>query len=241
MTDGAVHREQRELLGAFVLGHLSAQQQSGVQAHLDGCADCRVERAEIAAVVPDLSALDPRGFGQPDSPPPELGKAILAAVARERVARTRQRARRGLLTGVAACLALTAVLGLGVVIGERAIVPSPPTAGGQPRPSSTPAKPLERVTLRSLAAGVVVQSAVIVPHTWGVELRFAAVGLQSAATYRAAFRTGDGSMRPAGEFIGVGSKQLTCNMQSSLLRPEVTSFVVLDDAGQTVLVADLKI
>lgn len=48
-------------------------------------------------------------------------------------------------------------------------------------------------------------------------------------------------MRPAGEFLGVGAKRLTCNMQSALLRMAATEFVVLDAAGQLVLEASLKI
>ena len=237
MTYGPIHdplhREQREALGAFALDQLSGEERTGLQAHLDGCAACRAELAEIASVVPDLRSVDPWGLGwagEPISPPAQLGGAIAAAVARERALRLRKRAGRTALTSVAAGVVVAVVLGAGVLVGQRT------TGSGAP-----PVIPMEQVTLRPLLPGVSVSSAVLIAHTWGVELRFVAVGLRNQETYRAAFRTTDGSMRPAGEFLGVGGKRLTCNMQSALLRSAATGFVVLDAAGRPVLEAPLKV
>ena len=39
----AEHRELREMLGALVLGGLSADEAARVRAHLETCADCRAE------------------------------------------------------------------------------------------------------------------------------------------------------------------------------------------------------
>ena len=233
-----LHREQREALGAFALGQLGTAEHTGLQAHLDGCPECRAELAEIASVVPDLSSLNPADLGDLVSPPPQLGTAIRAALARERAALTRQRARRTVVMSAAACIAIAAVLAAGVVVGQRTAGPATPLTSGQP--SRPPSIPMEQVTLRPMAAGVTVSSAFIVAHTWGVELRFVAVGLRDQETYRAAFRATDGSLRPAGEFIGVGAKKLTCNMQSALLRRAATEFVVLDASGRLVLEATLK-
>ena len=41
-------REWRELLGSYVLGALSPDERSAVAAHLEGCAACRAEQAELA-------------------------------------------------------------------------------------------------------------------------------------------------------------------------------------------------
>ena len=46
------HRTIRESLGAYVLGHLDADETTAVRAHLDGCASCRTEADEIASVLP---------------------------------------------------------------------------------------------------------------------------------------------------------------------------------------------
>ena len=45
-----VRRRQRlrELLGVHALGHLGPGEDAAVRAHLDGCADCRAELAELA-------------------------------------------------------------------------------------------------------------------------------------------------------------------------------------------------
>ena len=238
-SDELRHREQREALGAFALDQLGAHELTGLQAHLDGCLSCRAELADLLSLVPDLRSVDPRALGEPVGPPLELGWAIQSAVARERAASSRRRARRTALTSVAACAVVAAVLGAGVLVGQRTAGPGVPLTSSQP--SRPPAVPMEQVALRPLTPGVTVSSAVIVAHTWGVELRFAAVGLLDQQTYRAAFRSADGSMRPAGEFIGVGAKRLTCNMQSALLRAAATEFVVLDASGQPVLEANLKI
>ena len=234
----ARHREQREALGAFALDQLGEQERPGLQAHLDGCAACRAELAELASVVPDLRSVDPETLGEQVGPPLELGWAIQSAVARERTRASRQRARRTALTSVAACAAVAAVLGSGVLLGQRTAGPGLPLTSGQP--SRPPVVPMEQVVLRTLTPGVTVSSAFLVAHTWGVELRFVAVGLRDQEIYRGAFRSRDGSMRPAGEFLGVGAKRLTCNMQSALLRPAAAEFVVLDAAGQLVLEASLQ-
>ena len=238
-TDALRHREQREALGAFALDHLGDPERTGLQAHLDGCASCRTELADLLSVVPDLRAVGLDALREQVGPPPELGRAIQSAVARERALAMRRRAVRTTLMGVAACAAVAAVLGAGVLVGQRTAGPGVPLTNGQA--SRPPTVPMEPVALRPLVAGVTVSSAFLVAHTWGVELRFVAVGLGEAQTYRAAFRSSDGSMRPAGEFLGVGPKRLTCNLQSALLRPAATEFVVLDAAGQPVLEANLKI
>ncbi len=86
---------------------------------------------------------------------------------------------------------------------------------------------------------VSVESADLVAHTWGVELRIVAVGFTQGATFHAAFRTDDGALVPAGEFRGVGRAEMTCFLQSATLREDVTQVVVTDDAGHIVLSSDL--
>lgn len=67
-----------------------------------------------------------------------------------------------------------------------------------------------------------------------MEIKLAASGLQTGATYRVAILTDDGEERPAGEFVGTGSVPMHCNLNSSVLRPP-PGFVVLDDSGAEVI------
>lgn len=84
-----------------------------------------------------------------------------------------------------------------------------------------------------------VEQAKVIAHTWGVELVFAADGFDDGGVFRAAFRGADGALVPAGEFLGTGDKQITCNMQSALLREDTTAFVVMDARGDEVLAVEL--
>ena len=59
MTDTPTHRELRVLLGPYALGHLSPDEQIMLRAHLDGCAECRAELAEIEGVARALGTVEP--------------------------------------------------------------------------------------------------------------------------------------------------------------------------------------
>ena len=240
------HRQLRELLGAFVLGALPGDARATMRAHLDGCATCRAELAELAPLAEDLRAVDPDALSEVPAPPADLGERIRAQIAQEREwtqARARQterraQARRGGRRAVAAAAAVVlvaAALGAGTVIGRS----TAPTTAALPAPSPSARIPIELVPVRSLTADVQTDEAAIIAHTWGVEARFEGSGFEQGRVYRAAFRSTDGRLLPAGEFLGTGGATLKCNMQSALLRPDTTGFVVTDDAGQPVLVADL--
>lgn len=245
-SDEVEHRQLRELLGAFALGGLPDDARAAMRAHLDGCATCRSELAEIAPLAQDLRGVDPATLTDLPTPPPDLGERIRARVAQEReLAQARERrdarraqARRGarrLTAGAAALVVVAAALGAGTLLGRS----TAPTGTALPAPSASARIPVELVAVRSMAEDVQADDAAIIAHTWGVEARFEGTGFEQGRVYRAAFRSSDGRLLPAGEFLGTGEKVLKCNMQSALLRPDTTGFVVTDDAGRTVLVADL--
>jgi hypothetical protein len=243
------HRQLRLLLGSYVLGGLDEQAAVPVLAHLDGCPSCRAELAEIAPLADDLRRVDLTRLEDVPSPPAGLGERIREQVVEERLlvdarrARDARRAarrasrRRGLVAAAAAGVAL-AVLGAGSVLG-RVTAPAV-TALPTPSASSTAPIPLETVPVQAFD-GVDVDSGVadVIAHTWGVEAVIVATGFRPGQTYRAAFRSSDGALLPAGEFLGTGDKPLRCNLQAALLRPDTEGFVVMDDAGEVVLSGDL--
>ncbi len=55
----------RFLLGAYVLGGLSEQEEVVVEAHLSRCARCRVECEELACMPGWLNLIPPDEFGEP--------------------------------------------------------------------------------------------------------------------------------------------------------------------------------
>src|SRR5262245_21428991 len=103
-------REWRGLLAGAALGRIEPGEQIALQAHLDGCAECRAELAElqgVAGILPsaDLSRLE----RSPVEPAGALGDRVLESVARERANSRAQRMRR-MRTALFAAAAVIAVI-----------------------------------------------------------------------------------------------------------------------------------
>lgn len=223
--DPAEHRKLRELLGTYAFGALPRTATASVRAHLDGCAACRAELAEIAPLVDDLQGIDPERVSSVPTPPADLGARIRSAVEHER----REEHRRGrglqLLAAAAAVVALLIVGGLGIVVGER-------------RMDDGRAVPFEAVSVRSQLPDLDAEAGVV-PHTWGVEIKLQATGFAAGESYLVSVRTEDGRLRPAGAFVGTGERVMNCNLNSDVLRDDAAGFTVVDASGETVLTADL--
>ncbi|MGY1700914.1 anti-sigma factor family protein [Geodermatophilus sp. SYSU D00766] len=217
---GDVHRELRELLGAYALGHLGPAERDRVQAHLDGCPECRAELAGIAPLAARLAAVDPDALDATPTPPPDLGARVLARIAEEerRVVPLRRAAARRRV------LAAAAVAGVAAAGGA---------VGWALRPVPDPV-PLEPVAVQAVEPGVEA-SAQLVPHTWGVEVELTGTGFAAGEVYRVAVTDDAGREVPAGEFLGVGPQQMRCSLNSSVLRDDAVGFEVVDADGEVVV------
>jgi anti-sigma-K factor RskA len=74
----ARHAATRDLLGAFALGAVDAEEGAAVRAHLATCAECQAEMAELWLAVDSLPDTI-----EPMEPPPALRGRIAAAVSAE--------------------------------------------------------------------------------------------------------------------------------------------------------------
>jgi hypothetical protein len=176
-------REWRQSLGAYALGNLPAEERAGLEAHLDGCPDCRAEADSLGTVAQLLPLADPDRFSHPaPQPSPQLGGRIAATIGGElRASRRRQRWRFGLaLSGAAAAVA--AVLAI-VVLSD---------GGGSGRPE-------QRVEFASLPAGIKIDAA-LEPHSYGTEIRMYVKGIRSGTLCRVYLRGPHGVKVPAGTF-----------------------------------------
>ncbi len=108
-------RRWRDLFGAYLLDHLTPEERVGLEAHLDGCAECRAELVELRPVAEALAAADPAHLGTPPAPPPELADRVFAQV---RDARRLER-RKVLFLRIGAGIAAAAVALTVVAVATR--------------------------------------------------------------------------------------------------------------------------
>ncbi|HET6997927.1 MAG TPA: zf-HC2 domain-containing protein [Solirubrobacterales bacterium] len=191
-------REWRPLLGAYALGDLAPDEAAGLEAHLEGCAQCRAEAAALADVAQLLPLADPARFGRPaPQPSPELGQRVAAAIdGEQRVTRRRRRWRFGLaLAGATAAAA--AVLAI-------AILPS----GGDGNPE-------QHVEFAALPAGIKI-GATLEPHAYGTEIRVYVKGVRSGTLCQVYLRGPRGARVPAGTFRYRWGEDSTAVLSSAL-------------------------
>jgi len=175
-------RDWRELLGAYALGQLEGDERAGLEAHLDGCAQCREELALLQPVAAMLPHADPERFESAPQPPPELGARIAATIASERRQSETRRRRRlfgGFALGGATAALAAAVLAIFVLGGG---------SGGEPERHIT------------FATQGVTIDATLEPHAYGTEIRMYVHGVESGTLCRVSLRGPGGASYPAGTF-----------------------------------------
>lgn len=214
-------REWRELLGAYALGHLQGDERARLEAHLDGCAQCRAELASLQPVAQMLPHADPARFGPAPQPPPELGQRIAATIAAERQ-RTQTRRRRrvfgGFALGGAAAAVATAVLLLFVLGGS----------------SEDPTQP---VKFTNLPEGISIY-ATLEPHAYGTEIHMYVHGVPSGTLCRVWLRGANGASYPAGTFRYRWGDDSDAVLSSALDMSRTRAVVV--DTGKRTFVAPVN-
>ncbi|SDD78503.1 anti-sigma factor family protein [Auraticoccus monumenti] len=207
---GPEHAEIRHALGLYALGRLSAEETQTVRGHLDGCPACRGELAELAPTAELLARVDLRHLEDSPTPPSGLGRAV-----QERVARERRRRRTVPGRTVAAVAAAVALVALGGV-GGWSLRPVPPV------PPTTPAQ------VETRPGTPVVASAELIDHTWGLEVVLDAQGFDEGERYEVLVVEDDGDVSTAGAFVGTGSREMLCRLNSGVLLRDAVAFEVLD-------------
>jgi hypothetical protein len=211
---GEACRDWRGALGAAALGAVDSDDDVALQAHLDGCADCRAELDELRAVAAALPLADlahvERATGQP---PAALGASVVGAVAGARASARRRRARRA----VAAAAAVAALAG-GVVAVGGALVDDGDDAGvvvalgGEGAPA--------RAELRTVDSGTVV--------------RFESRGLRPGGWYWLWVTDETGRRLPAGTFRGT-REGVEVTLTAALPLDETRRVWVTDEDDEVVL------
>jgi hypothetical protein len=186
-------RPYRELLGAYLLGGLSDDERPGLEAHLEGCAECRAELELLEPLMRMLPLADPERVQSPVSPPAGLADRIASEIATERKqieAEERQKRRVRLRwrlgwAGAAATAAATALVAVALVGG----------GGGGSGESS----PQQRVDFASVPQGIHINAS-LEPRSFGTQIQMWVHGVESGTLCRVYLKRADGSRVPAGTF-----------------------------------------
>jgi anti-sigma factor RsiW len=173
-------REWRESLGSYALGQLPEEQRAALEAHLDGCPECRAELESLAGVARLLPLADPEHFGAAPAPPPSLADRVVAAIRAARRSTRRRRLRLGLAFGGVSAAVVAAALAIFVL------------PGGSGAPS-------QHLAFGSLPGDLEI-AATLEPHAYGTEIHMYVKGAPSGTLCRVFLRGADGARMPAGSF-----------------------------------------
>jgi hypothetical protein len=174
-------REWREWLGAHALGQLPEGERAALEAHLEGCPECRAELASLTGVAQLLPLANPEHFGAAPVPPPALGDQVVATVRSERRKARRRRLRLGLAFSGATAAVAAAALAIFVLPG-----------GSGPGPE-------QHVDFGSLPSGLTI-AATLEPHAYGTEIHMYVKGAPSGTLCRVFVRGPNGVRQSAGSF-----------------------------------------
>jgi hypothetical protein len=174
-------RRWRESLGAYALDRLEAGERAGVEAHLEGCPECRAELASLSSIATLLPLADPSRFDTAPAPPKGLGDRIAAAVSAEQKTVRRRRWRIGLALGGATAAVAAALLAFVILPGGNGEGPE------------------QHVSFASLPPGMKI-GATLRPHSFGTEIHVYVKGVRSGTLCRVSLRRPDGTTLPAGSF-----------------------------------------
>jgi predicted anti-sigma-YlaC factor YlaD len=204
----------RELIAMRVFGDLTAEEQTGLNAHLEGCSECRDVERELAETGAMLQYVDPAAVEPTAHVPAELSERVLGDLRRsgERDRRRRRTAIVSLsLTGAAA-----AALVLSLVL------------------TSASTAPLSR-TLALKGSTSVTASAVLVSEPWGTSLTLSEKGLPAGGVYTVSMKTQKGAWWTAGTYRSVSGAQVNATMSCAVSLSHIAGLRVENARGQTVL------
>jgi hypothetical protein len=213
-------RELRGALGAAALGRIEPGEELALQAHLDGCPECRGELAELRSVAGALPLADPAHVGSTRvEPTPMLAEQVRLRLARERATK-RARTRNRFVAATAAAVAVAAGLVAFAIVG----------------PTSSP--PVKGRTVALVANEGVGATATLRPRNAGTEVKFHVSGLHDGDVYWLWLTDASGRRLAAGTFKGTETRS-DLVMTAGLPLRDVRRIWVTDEGDRVVMDARL--
>lgn len=199
------------LLALRVVGQLADEDAVGLSAHLDGCAACRQEAADLRALSTVLPAADPDHLGGYEMPV-ELERAVLVGLGAEARRDARNRRLRYTLGGAIAA----GIVALALVI--TTVLPSGP---GQ--------------TVALTGTPGVHASVQLTSESWGTALHFQESGQAGGQVLWVSMRTTSGTWWTAGTYRTVTGKDVRVDMACALRLADIETVWVKTSSGRAVL------
>jgi len=206
----------RGQLALFTLGRLPDNERLALEAHLDGCEDCRSELAGLSGLSSALSAADPDRIDHVVEVPETLRASVLDSLGTE-VARHRRSTRVRFAS--AAAVVLLALGAVGAVTG--AVLGSHHTSPGHTFSLSGPGSEHATVKLTS--------------ESWGTSVELLASDQQGRQVLTVSMRTKDGSWWVAGTYQTVANGNVDVTMGCALPLATIDAVRVTNAEGKQIL------
>jgi hypothetical protein len=184
------HREIRESLGAWAMGHLDRSERAMVDEHLATCAECWREAESLEQTGAMLELVDPALVGSLSEPlpqpPPELEARVIAGMRDPGAAKPHPRRYGRRILIPAAGILVAVIVGLILVLGSSNDGAAPGGSGQQ-------------FAFTSLPPGVTIDGRVE-PKATGTSIEVKVEGMKPGTLCRVYAQTGAGKLEPAGTF-----------------------------------------
>jgi len=209
-----VCEQWRGLIAMRALGDLVIDDAAALDAHLEGCADCRAIADELASTVSMLAYVDVASIEPTALVAPELSARVLGDL--HRAATTQRRRRRLTVSTVSLVGAIAAALILFAVV-----------SGTSPTTSE------RTLALHGLTS--VTAKAVLVNQSWGTTVDFSESGLPGGSVYTVSMKTATGAWWTAGTYRSVSGRTVNATMACAVALKDITGLRVENAKGVTVL------
>jgi predicted anti-sigma-YlaC factor YlaD len=209
-----VCEQWRGLIAMRALGELGNDDATALDAHLEGCADCRAIADELASTVAMLAYVEAASIEPTALVPPELSARVLGDL--HRAAAMERRRRRIIVSGASLVGAIAAALILIAVLS-----------------GTSPTTNERTMALHGLSS--VTAKAVLINQSWGTTVDFSESGLPGGGVYTVSMKTATGAWWTAGTYRSVSGRAVNATMACAVGMKSITGLRVENSKGVTVL------
>lgn len=209
------------LIAVRSLGGLSGDEVTALDAHLEGCAECRSLAEEMSSTVAMLAYVDPTSVEPTAQVAPELAERVLGDLHRAGAMHRRRRRVATSAVSLVGALAAAAILfaflsGTSPSTHQRTLALGPTAA-------------------ESLQVKAVTAKAVLVDQSWGTSVDFSEQGLPGGGVYTVSMKTAAGTWWTAGTYRSISGRTVSATMACAVAMKDITGLRVVNAKGVTVL------